>query len=77
MRRLQRLSSDNELHQFLTLWEMIENINLSEDSDSIHWTLTADGQYSASSTYACQFLRRMPKRRSRSLNQLGRLRFFF
>ena len=49
MRGLSRLNSEEELQQFLSLWEVVQNVQLSSTADSISWRLTANGEYSASS----------------------------
>ena len=41
---------------FLRLWRLMQNVTLSPtDTDSIRWTLTTDGLYSAKSAYRLQF----------------------
>lgn len=45
MRGLSSLDSEDELQQFLALWDAIQNaLHLSSDADSISWRLTADGK---------------------------------
>ncbi len=52
-----RITEADHVQQFVRLWTMIRRMNpLTEDQDSIHWDLTANGQYSAKSAYRLQFL---------------------
>jgi hypothetical protein len=56
MRGLQSFSSEEQLEQFVGLWRAVQQVQLTKDlTDSITWTLTADGQYSAKSAYEAQF----------------------
>lgn len=71
MRGLHRINSTELLMQFLSLWNLLSNIQLSDRADGIRWNLTADGQYTASSAYAVQFLGRI---HSPVLNQVWRLK---
>lgn len=59
MRGLQRLNTVAQLDQLLLLWDKFQSIQLTAQSDSITWRLTADGKYSAKSAYAVQFLARI------------------
>ena len=59
MRGLMRMNSHEEIHQFLGLWEKVQNVQLSTSRDSIAWHLSADGSYSAKSAYHAQFLGRL------------------
>jgi hypothetical protein len=60
MRGLQRLSSPEQLDQFFVLWQRVQGITLSEAKDSISWSLTEDGCYSAKSACEFQFKARIP-----------------
>jgi hypothetical protein len=55
MQGLSRISSEEELHQFLELWPKIADVHLSEEQDQIHWLLCANEKYSAKSAYEFQF----------------------
>ena len=47
--------------QFVQLWDLISDIQLSPDiEDSIIWTLSPNGCYSASSAYKAQFMTALP-----------------
>lgn len=61
MKGLQRLSSTEQLVQFLNMWQSVQNVVFSEDPDSVRWKFNANGRYSASSAYECQFLGRIRK----------------
>jgi hypothetical protein len=48
--------SPDFISQFVELWRLARNFQLSEDEvDDITWNLTENGQYSASSAYEAQF----------------------
>jgi hypothetical protein len=42
-------------HRFVELWNKVQLVHLTEEPDSITWTRTPDGAYSASSAYAAYF----------------------
>jgi hypothetical protein len=51
-----------QLSQYLEIWDIIATLQLTHDqSDTISWTLTADGKYSASSAYRAQFVGSHPR----------------
>ncbi|KAE8766374.1 hypothetical protein D1007_62406 [Hordeum vulgare] len=56
MKGLERISSHDDLHSFLLLWEKIQNVNLSESRDTIDWIWTKNKTYSTKSAYSCQFI---------------------
>ena len=56
MRHFRRDLSVQALHQFIKLHDMVENIQLREETqDTVTWRWTANGVYSASSAYELQF----------------------
>ena len=55
MQGLQRINTTEALHQFITLWEKLCLIQLTQQPDQIKWRFTADGNYSSGSAYAVQF----------------------
>lgn len=63
MKGLQRIESPEDIDQFINLWELIQNIQLTAEHDCIKWNLTGDGFYSAKSAYHFQFLTRIPQPR--------------
>lgn len=80
MRGLSRLNSEEELQEFLSLWEVIQNVQLSSEADSISWRLTANGVYSAKSAYDAHCIGRI---REPALNKVwklkteGKVRFYY
>jgi hypothetical protein len=56
MQGLQRISSPEEVWQFVILWHKVKEVQLSEQPDDIIWRLTTSSNYSASSAYAAQFM---------------------
>ena len=54
MRGLQRISTIEELHQFVALWEKLHSIHLTSQPDQIKWRFTADGNCSSISRSAYQ-----------------------
>jgi hypothetical protein len=61
MRGLHCLTTEAELNQFVLLWERIQSIQLTNEADSIVWSITADGHYSAASAYGIQFVGRIER----------------
>lgn len=59
MQGLQRMDSNDQLCQFVSLWEKLQMITLSTHRDKIKWTITANGRYSACSAYEIQFAARI------------------
>ncbi|WVZ92280.1 hypothetical protein U9M48_038358 [Paspalum notatum var. saurae] len=55
MRGFRRMTTDQELRQFVKLWRDIQNVHLSPQSDSITWRLSLTGEYTAKSAYDAQF----------------------
>jgi hypothetical protein len=56
MTGLQRISTPEELEQFITLWSMITQVQLSNEPDKVIWRLSADGRYTTKSMYYAQFI---------------------
>ena len=51
----------DHMEQYVRLWELLSDIQLHPDTeDSITWSLTPNGCYSASSAYKVQFLASLP-----------------
>lgn len=60
MRGLLRISSAQDLDDFLRLWALIQHVQLTVGRDVVVWNLTADRVYSAKSAYeACFFGRQL------------------
>jgi hypothetical protein len=56
MKGLQRISMTEEVKQFINLWTMIGQVQLTDKQDTVTWRFTTNGHYSARSAYAMQFL---------------------
>ena len=79
MTGLQRFSSEDELDQFVPLWNELQTIRLNDDRDKVTWKLTADGKYSASSAYAAQFhgrIRQPHLQKVWTIRAEGKVKFF-
>ena len=51
----------DHMEQYIRLWDLLSTVHLYPDTeDSIVWTLTPNGCYSASSAYKGQFLAALP-----------------
>jgi hypothetical protein len=60
MRGLQNMNSIDQLGPFVGLWTLVQQVMLQDEvPDTITWTLTDDGQYSARSAYGAQFFGRI------------------
>ena len=55
LRGISRISCEEELHQFLQLWGMLDEVQLTEEPDTIRWLPCTNGIYTARSAYECQF----------------------
>lgn len=79
MRGLLKISSEAQLDQFVRLWDMLQEVTLSESKDGISWCSTADGKYSAVSAYSAQFHGRIKQpglHFSWSVRAEGKVQFF-
>jgi hypothetical protein len=54
-RGLWRMSTADEMAEFIHLWDLIQNVQLLAHPDSIQWRWTANGCYSAKLAYLFQF----------------------
>jgi hypothetical protein len=57
---LERINSREEINQLVLLWSLINQVQLSEQPDDIHWRFAADGKYTTKSAYEAQFLGSYP-----------------
>jgi hypothetical protein len=57
MRGLQWISTTEEIQQFVHLWSLISQVQLTKHPDEITWCFTMDGKYSSCSAYEVQFHR--------------------
>ncbi|PNT66612.1 hypothetical protein BRADI_3g14784v3, partial [Brachypodium distachyon] len=55
IRSLLRISTPAKLDDFVQLWDCLQTIHLSSESDRISWKWTPSGIYSAASAYRAQF----------------------
>lgn len=55
MRGLQRINSELQIDQLITIWVKVQTTSLTEDEDKISWALTANSTYSVRSAYEVQF----------------------
>jgi hypothetical protein len=46
---------NRSIHQFVKLWNMVQQFHLSDRPDEIMWRFTASGKYSSQSAYQIQF----------------------
>jgi hypothetical protein len=56
MRGLKRISTTEQIQQFVDLWTLVNQTCLTQHPDEITWHFTTCEQYSARSAYAVQFL---------------------
>ena len=54
-RGLWRMSTVEEMAEFVALWDLVQNVQLTSEEDQIQWKWSADGMYSAKSAYEVQF----------------------
>lgn len=49
------LTTTNQFEEYVTLWEQLQGVALTDGEDTITWTTTARGVYTAKSAYQFQF----------------------
>jgi mannosylglycoprotein endo-beta-mannosidase len=54
-RGLWRMSTADEIAEFILLWDKLQHIQLTDETDSITWRWTAHGNYTSKSAYSVQF----------------------
>ncbi|KAF8701016.1 hypothetical protein HU200_033908 [Digitaria exilis] len=54
-RGLRRMSTTDEINQYVELWGMLQQVQLNDQPDNIIWRFSANGTYSSSSAYQAQF----------------------
>lgn len=59
MKGLHRMNNEEQVQQFVSLWEKIQEVQLSHDDDGITWILNSKGIYTAKDAYEAQFLGRI------------------
>jgi hypothetical protein len=55
-RGLQRITSTEDINNFVGLWKWLREVTLSAQEDAITWRFSSNGIYSSSSAYNIQFL---------------------
>jgi hypothetical protein len=50
------MQSVSEMSSFVELWDLVQEVQLNDEQDSICWRWTTDGVYTAKSAYNAQFL---------------------
>lgn len=55
LRGLWKMSSVQEIAEFISLWGLVHEVQLSQDEDSISWKWTTHGIYTSKSAYVIQF----------------------
>ncbi|KAF8772335.1 hypothetical protein HU200_005873 [Digitaria exilis] len=55
-RGLRRLSTIEEINQYIQLWDLLREVQLGEQPDDIVWRFSANGNYSSSSAYLIHFV---------------------
>ena len=50
------MQSVSEMASFVQLWDMVQEVQLNDEQDSIFWRWTSDGVYTTKSAYNAQFL---------------------
>jgi hypothetical protein len=55
MQGLRRISSTEQIHQFVKLWHLVQQFHLADRPDEMRWRFNANGNYSAQSAYQMQF----------------------
>ena len=55
-RDLWRMSTEEEMAQYILLWEVVQDVQFSEVPDEISWKWTTNGLYSSKSAYEIQYV---------------------
>ena len=61
MNGLQRMNTPDLIDQFASLWDSLQQVQLSDSNDTISWTKKPGSSYSASTAYAASFQNVMAK----------------
>ena len=48
------MSTVEEMAEFIILWDLVQNIQLTEHNDEIRWKWTINGSYTSKSAYLAQ-----------------------
>ena len=49
------MTTVQEMAEFVILWDLIQQVQLTDRTDEIRWRWTADGIYTSKSAYRAQF----------------------
>jgi hypothetical protein len=60
VKNLKRIDTEELLDEFILLFSMLSDVQLSDDRDVIAWRWSSNGEYTASSAYQAQFLGAFP-----------------
>jgi hypothetical protein len=55
MKGLRRISSIEQIHQFVKLWSLLQQVHLVDRPYEIRWRFNTNGKYSSKSAYQVQF----------------------
>lgn len=50
-RSLWRMSTGEEMVEFVTLWDLVQDVQLNDQEDNIVWKWTGHGSYTSKSAY--------------------------
>jgi len=54
-RGLWRMNTVQEMVEFVTLWDLVQQVTLTDQADQLLWRWTANSAYSSKSAYLAQF----------------------
>jgi hypothetical protein len=60
MNGLKRITTTEQIDQFVTLWAKIQTVQLNDQEDKVSWKLTANAQYCTKTAYEIQFIVSFP-----------------
>ena len=49
------MNTVQEMVEFVTLWDLVQQVTLTDQADQLLWRWTANGAYSSKSAYLAQF----------------------
>jgi hypothetical protein len=67
IKNLRQVNTEKLMDEFVLLFSTLNEVQLTEDNDSIIWKWSAAGEYSAASAYEIQFLGAYPRFRASSV----------
>jgi hypothetical protein len=69
IRNIRRINTEELLDEFILLFSTLNEVQLSEERNSIVWKWTATGEYTTASAYEVQFLGAFPRYRTSTIWQ--------